>query len=209
MIVMSNSNNFNIMAISKTFVEHTMLKASDLNELVTQVNTYIAEINSVLEAAIASSTSGIERQTTQSEEQAIIYETDGGVQIGKIDADGADFTNLKRGGQQVARISDLPTVPTISTDISADASSNTKTASPKAVKDYVDAHQIDLPITEETTQSETEEMEFGNDAGTQQYVKIGDYGIKAKEYLDMNGNPVGGGSVSVQTISGKNYLVFS
>lgn len=35
---------------------------------------------------------------------------------------------------------DIPSVPVISTDISADASSNLKTASPKAVKDYVDAH---------------------------------------------------------------------
>lgn len=32
----------------------------------------------------------------------------------------------------------IPTVPTISTDISSDSSSNVKTASPKAVKDYVD-----------------------------------------------------------------------
>lgn len=198
------------MAISKEFIPHTELKASDLNELVAQVNGYIAEINAALQAAIVSSTSGIERQTTQSEEDALVFTTDGGVEVGKIDSTGADFTNLKRGGQQVARMSDLPIVPTISTDISADASSNTKTASPKAVKDYVDAHQTDIPATKETTESETEEVEFGNDAGTQQYVKIGDYGMKAKAYLDMNGNPIGGGgSVSVQTISGKNYLVFS
>ena len=32
----------------------------------------------------------------------------------------------------------IPTVPTISTDISSDASSDTKTTSPKAVKTYVD-----------------------------------------------------------------------
>lgn len=34
----------------------------------------------------------------------------------------------------------IPTVPQISTNITTDASSNTKTASPKAVKDYVDAN---------------------------------------------------------------------
>ena len=34
-------------------------------------------------------------------------------------------------------------IPTISTDISADAASNTKTTSPKAVKTYVDAHSGD------------------------------------------------------------------
>lgn len=41
---------------------------------------------------------------------------------------------------KLATASDIPTVPTISTDISADATSDTKTASPKAVKTYVDAH---------------------------------------------------------------------
>lgn len=35
-------------------------------------------------------------------------------------------------------LNDIPTVPEISTDISADAESDTKTASPKAVKTYVD-----------------------------------------------------------------------
>ena len=42
-----------------------------------------------------------------------------------------DITGLGIPGSQ-------PTVPTISTDISADAASDTKTASPKAVKSYVD-----------------------------------------------------------------------
>lgn len=43
-----------------------------------------------------------------------------------------DITGLGIPGSQ-------PTVPTISTDIAADATSNTKTASPKAVKTYVDS----------------------------------------------------------------------
>lgn len=177
------------MAISKEFIPHTKLNASDLNELVAQVNAYIAEINATLEAAIASSTSGIERQTAQSEEQAIVYETDGGVQVGKIDANGADFTNLKRGGQQVARMSDLPAVPTLDTSIDS-SPSNSHTPSTKAVKDYVDANSGDYPIEKESTQSESEEQVWGNDAETQEYVKIGSYGIKSKAYLDMSGNNV-------------------
>ena len=54
----------------------------------------------------------------------------------------------------------IPTVPAISTDISADAASNTKTASPKAVKTYVDAHSGDgavkytLPQTLTNTQKQ-------------------------------------------------------
>ena len=44
---------------------------------------------------------------------------------------------VDRWGNDIDSIS-IPTVPTISTDISSDASSDTKTASPKAVKTYVD-----------------------------------------------------------------------
>lgn len=48
--------------------------------------------------------------------------------------------NASSGVAQILNKPTIPTVPTISTDISADATSNTKTASPKAVKDYVDAN---------------------------------------------------------------------
>ena len=194
------------MAIIKEFIPHTELKASDLNDLVAQVNSYIAEINATLEAAIASSTSGIERQTTQSEEDAIIYKTDGGTQVGKIDSNGADFTNLKRGGQQVARMSDLPTKDSSI----GENPSTTNVPTTKAVKDYVDANAMgDLPISQKTVQGEEEEeVQYGNNAETVVYVKIGPYGIKALGFFDMQGNPIEGGSVSVQTISGKNYLVF-
>lgn len=133
----------------------------------------------------------ISKESTQSEEQAIVFETDGGTQVGKIDANGADFINLKCGGQQVARMSDLPTVPTLDTSIGS-SPSNSHTPSSKAVKDYVDAHSGigDLPIIEETTASDDEEMQFSNDAGTQTYAKVGNYGIKSKAYLDMEGNNV-------------------
>lgn len=44
----------------------------------------------------------------------------------------------------------IPTVPTISTNISADATSDTKTASPKAVKTYVDNSIPAIPVTDVT-----------------------------------------------------------
>lgn len=47
----------------------------------------------------------------------------------------------------------IPTVPQISTNITTDASSNTKTASPKAVKDYVDANGMKV-VTYGTSVSE-------------------------------------------------------
>ena len=44
----------------------------------------------------------------------------------------------------------IPTVPTISTDISADANNDAKTASPKAVKTYVDNNIPTIPVTDVT-----------------------------------------------------------
>lgn len=87
-------------------------------------------------AELKSKADSISKQSTQSEEEAIIYETDGGVQIGKIDANGADFANLKLGGQQVARMSDLPTKDTSI----GDTPSQTNVPTSKAVADYVKAH---------------------------------------------------------------------
>ncbi|MDD5293119.1 MAG: hypothetical protein PHW40_02250, partial [Candidatus Izemoplasmatales bacterium] len=48
------------------------------------------------------------------------------------------ITGLEAALTDVAYMSDIPTVPTISTDIETDSSSDVKTASPKAVKTYVD-----------------------------------------------------------------------
>lgn len=128
------------------------------------------------------------KESTQSEEEAVRFETDGGNLVGKVDITGADFTNLKRGGQQVARMSDLPTVPTLDTSIGS-SPSNSHTPSTKAVKDYVDANALgDLPISEESTQSEVEEFVASNDAGTDTYAKVGSYGVKAKAYKKLNGD---------------------
>jgi ElaB/YqjD/DUF883 family membrane-anchored ribosome-binding protein len=104
---------------------------------------------------LKSKTDSISKQSTESEEEAYIFETDGGTQVGKIDANGADFTNLKRGGQQVARMSDLPTKDTSI----GDTPSTTHVPTTKAVKDYVDANSGgDYPIETESTSSDTEEQ---------------------------------------------------
>lgn len=181
------------MAISKQFIPHTELKAEDLNELIGQTNDFIQAVsaqateNQTDIAGIKSKTDSISKQSSESEEEAIIYETDGGTQVGKIDSNGADFTNLKRGGQQVARMSDLPTKDTSI----GDTPSTTNVPTTKAVKDYVDAHSGgDYPIDKESTQSETEEQVWGNDAETLEYAKIGSYGMKSKAYLDMQGDSI-------------------
>lgn len=139
---------------------------------------------------------GITGKRTQSEDKEIRFETDFGVLIGKIDESGADFKYLKKDGKNVAtedQIPTVPTVPTLDTSIGKNPS-NSHTPSTKAVKDYVDGAvasvEVDLPISEESTHSEDEEMSFTDDAGSQAYVKVGSYGMKSKAYLDLQGNSV-------------------
>lgn len=150
-----------------------------------QAVTAQVAVNQTDITGLKSKTDSISKQSTQSEEVAIIYETDGGVQVGKIGANGADFTNLKRGGQQVARMSDLPTKD----NSIGDNPSNTHVPTTKAVKEYVDANAMgDLPLSEESTQSDDEEFVASNNAGTDTYAKVGAYGVKAKAYKKLNGD---------------------
>lgn len=122
----------------------------------------------------------ISKESTQSEEQAIIYETDGGTQVGKIDANGADFINLKRGGQQVARMSDLPTVPILDTSI-GDNPSNTNVPTSKAVVDYVDTRNPTYPITKTHVESANEEIIYADNTGTTEYAKVSPNGVWGKK----------------------------
>lgn len=148
----------------------------------------------------------ISKESTQSEEEAICFETDGGTLVGKIDPTGADFTNLKRGGQQVARISDLPTKDTSI----GDSPSNTHVPTTKAVKEYVDANAMgDLPIEKKTTQDTDEQIVGSNDAENEVYFMLGKYGIKAKAFFDLRGNPIGGSNVAIQKIDGENVLIIT
>lgn len=137
-------------------------------------------------------TGGISKSSTSTEDDEIRFETDGGTLVGKIDDNGADFVNLKKNGQDVATENQIPSVPTLDTSI-GDNPSNSHTPSTKAVKDYMDDNIPEVPeypIEIETTQSEAEEVIFGDDAGTQQYVKVSSEGIRAVAYRDMQGNNV-------------------
>ena len=64
----------------------------------------------------------------------------GGGTITDVTVGGASVVN----NNGVAVVPEIPTVPDISTNISSDAASDTKTASPKAVKTYVDAHMTNI-----------------------------------------------------------------
>ena len=166
------------------------LEKPSSNEYVTQTSQ-IGHNGQPLDQALGdlSKLDNISKQSTQSEEEAIRFETDGGTLVGKVDSTGADFTNLKRGGQQVARMSDLPTKDSSI----GENPSTTNVPTTKAVKDYVDTHGGgggNPHISDETTQSMEQEIIFGNDNKTQEYAKIGEYGLKAVGFYDMSGNPI-------------------
>lgn len=59
---------------------------------------------------------------------------------------GGTITDVTVGGTSVVSngVAAVPAIPVISTDISSDSTSDTKTASPKAVKTYVDAHVTNI-----------------------------------------------------------------
>lgn len=199
-------------------IDAATLAATYLSELETaisnlpdgqRVSAQVAE-NTVDIDVLKGKTNYISRLTTESDDEEIVIEDNNGNVIGRANSQELDYINIKKNGVVVATINDIPSVPTLDSSI-GDTPSMTNVPTSKAVADYVDAHSGgvgDLPISQEDTQDESEEVIWGNDAGTQEYMKVGSYGIKAKAYLDMNGNPIGGGSVSVQTISEKKYLVF-
>lgn len=72
----------------------------------------------------------------------------------------------------------IPTVPTISTDIKNDATSDTKTASPKAVKDYVDGA---VPaISTDITADATSDIKTASPKAVKTFVEGKGYGSYSK-----------------------------
>ena len=59
---------------------------------------------------------------------------------------GAGISNFSGSYNDLSNKPTIPTVPELSTNIAADRNSNTKTATPKAVADYVDAQSIGVPV---------------------------------------------------------------
>ena len=145
----------------------------------------------------------IDKQDTQLGEQAVVFTTDEGVELGKVAPTGADFTNLKRGGQQVARMIDLPTKDSSI----GENPSTTHVPTTKAVKEYVDAHGGgDYPMSKVPAVDSNEAFVFGNDSGTQEYVRVSPDGIRALAYRDMQGNLF---LQKVQATDGAQEVVFS
>jgi len=106
--------------------------AGDLSDLqTTDKSSLVAAINEALQGGGGGTDNAVQyvEQTLTSEQQAQARTNIGAGTYSKPSG-GIPAADLAAGV--------IPTVPTISTDITADASSDTKTASPKAVKTYVD-----------------------------------------------------------------------
>jgi len=168
--------------VANIFEKMRNLNDQEKDKIIAITQAYLQELN---QAGIVGF---ISRETTEDEEEIIVIKDNSENIVGSIDPGGADFSNLKRGGQQVARMSDLPTKD----NAIGENPSTTNVPTTKAVKDYVDAHN---PIEKETTQSEVEEQVWGNNAETQEYAKIGPYGIKSKAFLDMQGKSIIDGDI--------------
>lgn len=103
----------------------------------------------------------ISAEEAESEVDEIVIEDKDGNEVAKINAEGADFKNLKSNGESVLTDFDVAEIKEKVEDIDATKS-----------------------------EAEEEEQVWGNDEETEDYVKIGSYGIKAKAYLGLNGQPI-------------------
>ncbi len=95
-------------------------------------------------------TDAITREDTIESDDAIIYESNKGHEIGRIDESGADFQNLKSNGKPVL---------------------------------VEDVNETDV---------EDQEVLFSKDDDSEVYAKVGEYGVKSKAFLDLDGNPLEG-----------------
>ena len=159
-------------------VEGDINKAGNLVEQVINNTEKLSELEKKTES--------ISMDDVATESEAIVFTRDDGIIVGSIDDNGADFVVLKCDGKQVL---------TEHQDISG-------LATKKDVEKKQD--KIDQISSIETT-SNVQELILGNDDGSEEYVKVGSYGIKSKAYLDMFGNPIGP-NIIIDTE--KNELVF-
>lgn len=124
-----------------------------------------------LTATIEDKTSEIIKEVIKTEEDYISIQDNNGNEIFHLDEDGLDANNVKSNGKVVL---------TEHQDISG-----------LATKEEVSEIQgIIQHVSQGSITNDTEEQVYENDEGTETYVKIGSYGIKAKEYLDLNGKPI-------------------
>lgn len=110
--------------------------------------------------------SEISKTDTSDDDNFVSIEDEEGNTVVKITPDGVDAKNLKSNGVDVLTESDKDDLAT-----------------------KEDIEILDM-ITEDETSDDTEEQSWQSDNGEETFAAIGTYGIKAKAYYDINGNPI-------------------
>lgn len=110
---------------------------------------------------IGSKVKNISKEHIDEGDDEIRFEDKDGNFVGKIDTRGADFKNLKKNGDDVVTMREVA-----------------------HINDKVDN------ISQHPTSDTTEEQVFSNDDETEIYARIGSYGVKAKEFLSLDGIPI-------------------
>lgn len=126
------------------------------NELETEVASLGSDVD-----GLSKKTENISTESVTAEEDAIVFETDGGVQVGKIDNNGADFVNLKKNGDEIATKTEVnKKQDTLIAGKNITIGADGKTIS-------AEGGVGDLPITKESETSEEDAIVFETDNGTQ------------------------------------------
>lgn len=111
-------------------------------------------------------------QTTEEEDDRVSFENNNGEEVASVDAEGIKAVSVKVKGKEVLTEQDL-----------------TNTASKSEL--YKKQDRI-TGFSQGQTNEDTEEQvwESDEDGNPEKYASIGNYGVKAKAYLDLNGNPI-------------------
>lgn len=169
----------------------------------------LAEIGSKV-GDVEKKTSNINKGPTESDEDAIIFETNSGVKVGQINADGADFKDLKSNGKEVLTehqdISQLATKEEVNKKQDTLIAGKNITISADGKTISADGGVGDLPIHKETSTSEDDSIIIETNGGTT-VAKITPEKVMVKEITDLEGNPIGGMTVSGG--EGRDSMVFA
>lgn len=121
--------------------------------------------------------SEISKTDASDDDNFVAIEDEEGNTVVEITPDGVDAKNLKSNGVDVLTESDKDGLAT-----------------------KEDIEILDM-MSEEETSDDTEEQSWQSDNGQETFAAIGTYGIKAKAYYDINGNPIPTEPISFDTAS--------
>ena len=143
---------------------------------------------------------------TSSTEDELVIEDENGNSVVKVNEEGL-FVN-EDGYKKVATKDDIATRENaLNKKYNLENPNNTDYPTTKAVADAIKKEGIgDLPITRAEGVSSEEEQAWTNDDGTETYASVSSKGIKAKAFMDLDGNPISGIS-SKDILYGKKLCV--